>query len=558
MDQLQILLGKHFEKVIIGAAIAVFAAALVMFVVMRESKDEVLRNDVAGDVEKIKTVTGAPSIEKAVSPDELATLGIGQPGIGAADFQRQLSELPPAAVGAKDKDWVPGQATGTIVEPGEKVVVGPPEKIFPAEDIQMAIGRGTTNEVVPSAIEKIDVRNGAVYDIAWAGVVGKFDLTAAIEEFAKGNAKPQDVIITKVEIQRRERKADGTWTEWKPVDPSIPAAVAAKWPKPPANPKDLRAVGAWYNALKAQQAEVRRASMYKLLATDSEGQTVEAVGGTAKDAVSPKWPAAEPAEGEAAVPAAASAPAKASALAKAPGGGPSFLDDVTTAAKPGDLPGMAEPAKAENILTTLWANDVEVVPGHTYQYQMRVTVFNPVYADQRVTDEKVRMTLELTSAWSKPGREVTIPGLVHVYFVGMFGEKVNLEIHRWIAGQWVIVPSAPSLIGTSVSYIRKGYKLAIPGGKEEVVHDIKMDPDIFLVDVIRNFPFQPVGGNKAIRTNVLVFADALAQLGQRIEFEDRTAATNARLQRSGEKKPSPPTPKTTTTKPPAPKPRPTR
>jgi hypothetical protein len=124
-----------------------------------------------------------------------------------------------------------------------------------------------------------------------------------------------------------------------------------------------------------------------------------------------------------------------------------------------------------------------------------------------------------------------VPPVVQFYFVGTFGDRANLELHRWIHGQWLIVPSAPSLLGAPVEFIRSRAKLLVPGTGEEVAEDVNLSPGVLLLDVIKDFPYQPSGGNRPIRTNVLVYADQRGAVLQRIEWQDRTQATDDRLKR---------------------------
>jgi hypothetical protein len=228
----------------------------------------------------------------------------------------------------------------------------------------------------------------------------------------------------------------------------------------------------------------------------------------------------------------------------------------------------AVPAGPKHVIATLWAYDTSVEPGKTYQYQMRASIVSPIYSDPRVLDDKARWTLEFTGAWSEASREVTIPNLVDFFFVGMAsGDKVNLELHRWILSQWVIQPSVQSSIGAPVVFSKR-QKLTIPGAKAGAASkdsmtaeaiNVDMNPQALLVDVLRQFPYVPEGATKVIRTNVLIYADARGQLDRRTEWDDKNESRNKKAEREGGGvAPPPPTgPKPPTPPPPPRKDRPT-
>jgi hypothetical protein len=392
------------------------------------------------------------------------------------------------------------------------------------------------------------------------------DLTNQLAEYNKANAPldPSGILISKMELQRRELKPDGTWSEWKPVMPALASAAAAKWPKPPANPRDKAAAIAWYTACKTLQAEIRRMPFYTLLVgKDKAGQTADMVAGAVAGVEQPEMKRPEEAPPAAAAPVAqATAPAAAPEAAPlAPAG---TVSPWATAAPKVTQPaaGAHAPAAAalKHVTATLWAYDATVEPRKTYQYQMRVSVVSPIYSLQEVKDGKTRWALEFSGPWSAPSREVTIPGLVDFFFVGVAGsDKANLEVHRWILSQWVIQPSVQCNFGGPVAYVKR-QKLVVPGarpGAKEVTTaeaiNVDLNAEVLLVDVMRAFLYVPEGATRAIRTNILIYADARGQLNRRIEWDDKNASRAARAEREGGPGPVAPPPKTTTPPPPPPR-----
>jgi len=560
-DMTQALWGKHFEKIVLAAALVIFVVSLAVFAAMRSSQERI-RTDVENLVKEIQEKRKAPALPDALTPEEYAAL-IAPPPFGGADFEKQLGALPDtylAKVAADTKDkWVealPGKQEGPRPEKPRM------PDVEAVADLQVFKGRGTTAEAVPGAVFLLEGKP-ALSDIVWAGVIGHFDLTAQQEAFlnAKNPLPPDGILLSRVEVQRRELKPDGSWSDWKDVRPSRAAALDAKWPKLPANPRDKAAARTWYTACKTLQAEVRRMPLHSLLVKDPEGQTAEQVVGAVTGVEQPhpprpkeEAPAAAPAEAPAAAPAAPAPAASASPWATT---GVQPTPTTTAGATP-------EPAAPKHVLATLWAYDATVEPGKTYQYQMRAATVSPVYSHPDVEDDKTRWTLEFYGPWSKPSREVTIPGLADFFFIGTSGDRANVSLHRWILGQWVIQPSVSVSIGAPIAYTRS-MKLAIPGAKEGTKESatagavsVEMNPGAFVVDVIRAFPYLPEGGKQTIRTNVLVFADAKGLLARRLEWDDKNENRSATEIRKGGPVVKPPTPPTPPPTPPPPKPKPER
>ena len=565
-DLMQSFMGKHVEKVVLAAAVAIFLGALGWFVIFTQSQEK-LRQEVKSRVDQAKERVNKAGFKEAVTPEELIALGIGQPVLTVPGLESMLKGL-----GAP---WDALTRLGENQPKKQEIIVGPVQpktlpKVVPIEDLEVAVGRGTTSEPVPNPLAKLVASKGTLYDVAWAGVVGRMDLTAQLEECTAGRADYQPILISKVELQRRELKPDGTWSEWQAVSPSAPKAFLDKLPKFPANPQDKRAVGEWGSGIFTRQADVRRMPFYLLVASDPEGQTVRALAGPIPGVEQPpppqpaakeETPAAKVAEGAPEAPAAPAVETPPPPKATGANLPPWFQQQPTKETeKPAEGPKAVTPAiAAKHVMATLWVVDAGVEPGKTYQYQMRPSMVNPIYGTRDAVDDKARWTLELTGEWSRPSKEVTIPPVNQFFFVGSFGGKPNLELHRWIFSQWVTVPSAQASIGAPVLYVKPRWKIRVPGGGTETKEvDVDLSPGILLVDIIRNFRYRPEGNPSAIATNILVYAESQGRLSQRIEWLDRQAANMARKGREavvptrpGEEVPSPPPVRTP---PPPPKP----
>ncbi len=544
-DLTQSFMGKHVEKIVLAAAVAIFVGALAWFVVMREPQDDLL-NDVMAKVDRLEEkVKQEVTLETALSGEERVALSIGRKPTGVDDLEEAVTgEAPPYDVLAK---WVPPLRKGKVVEPPKKHFY-PPAGVLAVEQVRPAVGYGVTDGDVPRALASLTHDATTYRDIVWAGVVGKFDLTEQLEKYAQPYLeadrdpyilKQSPIIISRVEIRRRRVKPDGTTGEWETVTPAVPAEASARLPAPPGDNTDQVAGGQWFKGLLKAQAIIRRAPFYNVLSLGgSQSRTVDMVAGEVKEVRQPdatrflqKQPAAGgEAGGEAKASAGESGPV--TAAAKTEGGFvPPWLREQPTEKGPAETgPEEPAPAEREHVYATLWATDLGVEPGKTYQYQMRVAVANPVWSFPMVQPQEHRWTLEFVGPWSEPTEPVTIPELMDFYFVGTFGQRVNLELHRWIHGQWIIVPSVPSHIGAPVVYTKDSARIQLPNGKT-VVKDVSLSPGVLVVDVIRDFPYQPKGGNRPIRTRVLVYADGQGTLNRRVEWAERIRSSKDRRER---------------------------
>lgn len=567
-DLTQTLLGKHYEKLVLLAAVLVLVGAGVYFIGMRPNQNTI-REEVDRSVKDTKAKAGVAGLDEVLSKDDRVLLGIDEPALTVNEFEVLKDGLPLGGL-ALTKMVMPA--------PGERKVgptttvterVAPPSKVQPVESIEVAVGRGSTTDTVPNPLARLDVKT-PISDMAWVGCVGRVDLTAQLEEFLAGWEKGgrQPIMFTRVDLQRRELRVDGTWSEWKIVPPAGPAAVLAKMPKAPANSKDVPAVQKWYFALKDQQAAIRRLPFFKMVAEDPNGKMVEDLAGPVAAVEQPDLrPPAPPKPAEEGAPEEAPAePAPPPPPTAAAGG-----IWVQPSAKSGAEAAAGLDEAKPHVYATVWANDASVEPGHTYQYQMRVAIVNPVYSNEKVENEAARWALELAGPWSDPTAEVTVPNLVEFYFASTSRDKANLELHRWIFSQWVVAPSVQRSVGTPIDFLRRHAKLKVPGSaKEEVVQDVEMSPGSIIVDILRNFPYQPEGNNKPVPTNFLIYADAQGRLFMRNQWDDSKEATNKRIQRQDEAAkvrsaktpakgaaapvPPPPAPKPTPTPKPKPKP----
>ncbi len=547
-DITQSFMGKHGEKVAVGVTALIFIGVVAWFVVMREPHGEVLQ-EAKRLVQRLEAKTQQEvELKQVLEPDQRVALGIGRKGTTVADLQEAVTGLPSGYdIGLAMVGPLPKKEDGTDDEgPDEHYA---PEEILPVEDVQLAVGYGVTDAVdVANPQATLQTAEATYNDIAWVGVVGKLDLTRQVEiiqnpYLAEGRTAPlskqSPITVTRVEIQRRQVTPDGTTTEWENVTPAVPPDAAAERPVPPADNKDRQMVGRWYQGLVQAQAQVRRLPFYNVL-TLGGGQTVQMLAGEGAGVRQPDLSrftagaatetAAQP---EAATPETGVAAAPAEPKKPAAEGGSIFDQLITPDETPSERPtDTTEAAEREHVFATLWANDAGVDPGNTYQYRMRAAILNPAWSRTGVQPEDARWTLELFGPWSEPTAPATVPELSEFYFVGTFGDRVNLELHKWIHGQWIIVPSAPTYVGAPVVCVKSRARITVPGQGEAVEKDVEIAPGAFLVDLVRQFPYQPRGGTRAINTNVLLYSDEQGNLLRRIDWEDQERSRDDRQERT--------------------------
>ncbi|MFO8013006.1 MAG: hypothetical protein R6X20_06830 [Phycisphaerae bacterium] len=545
-DLTQTFMGKHGEKVAVGVAGLIFVGAAAWFVVMREPHGELL-DETKTLVSRLDAkVRQEVELEEVLQPEERTQLGIGRKGTTVADLKEAVTGLPP--------DY---QVALTMVSPlykpkkeikGPEQHFAPKDKILPVEEVQVAVGYGVTDALdVPNPLASLQTAEATYHDIVWAGVVGKLDLTKQVQiiqgpYLEEGRTAPlsrqSPITITRVEIQRRQIKPDGTMTDWENVTPAVPPAATAELPTAPADNKDRAMVGKWYQGLVQNQAQMRRLPFYNILSLGA-GQTPQSLAGEVTGVRQPDLSrfATEPApaptgEQAAAATGGGATPAPAETKQPATGGGSVFERILTPKERPSEQPTeTAEGPEREHVFATLWASDANVDPGNTYQYRMRAAILNPVWSLPSVQPAEARWTLEFLGPWSDPADPVSIPELSEFYFVGTFGERINLELHKWLHGQWIIVPSAPTYIGAPVVYVKSRARITVPGSGETVEKDVEIAPGVFLVDIVRQFPYQPKGGTRPINTNVLMYADEQGNLLRRIDWEDQERSRNDRKER---------------------------
>lgn len=91
-----------------------------------------------------------------------------------------------------------------------------------------------------------------------------------------------------------------------------------------------------------------------------------------------------------------------------------------------------------------WAHDDTIEPGNSYQYRIRVGVFNPIANQNWFTEDQIHLKDEviLWSAFSEVTEVVSVPKMVHFFPLNISeqdedGQKgVNIQVSKFYHGKW--------------------------------------------------------------------------------------------------------------------------
>lgn len=156
----------------------------------------------------------------------------------------------------------------------------------------------------------------------------------------------------------------------------------------------------------------------------------------------------------------------------------------------------------------VWAHDDTATPGKTYQYRIRIGVFNPIAGKDWFQDDQAdyKDQLVLWSDYSEPTDAVFIPKRIYVFPMGVLADKgapddiegVQVEVAKYYLGRWRdfdfdVVPG--QVIGYEVEDVQEEDKMQNEMGDYQPMFSetgtgqdpemIDFTSDITLVDVTR-------------------------------------------------------------------------
>lgn len=99
------------------------------------------------------------------------------------------------------------------------------------------------------------------------------------------------------------------------------------------------------------------------------------------------------------------------------------------------------PAVVQSPRQVVWAHDAlrnSVVSGRTYQYRMRLRLYNRYCAfPSPLANPADAEKVVLTTDWSDPTEPVTIKLDTEFFLASVSGERVRADVFKWVEGSWV-------------------------------------------------------------------------------------------------------------------------
>jgi hypothetical protein len=233
------LVERHLEKVILGVAGAVLVASIVLFLVSTPNTVKIRDEDATPETIHKYLVESAQTLYRKLTnvsaePTKVETF--------AQEFEAARSPLAFAGVPDTIRSPVPmlprvPDAVEDIPTVGEILLA---EVLAPQKPI-VTLGRSTLDLAPPVVLS--DKRREAEAtgqpafgtDVNWVTVAAKFDQQEHIAICQKAGYKPsrRNPYVLGADLQRREKRADGSYSEWKGVATYMPEVM------PPAPEIDL-------------------------------------------------------------------------------------------------------------------------------------------------------------------------------------------------------------------------------------------------------------------------------------------------------------------------------
>lgn len=179
----------------------------------------------------------------------------------------------------------------------------------------------------------------------------------------------------------------------------------------------------------------------------------------------------------------------------------------------------------------LWAHDAGIgslLSGRTYQYRVRVRVFNQYAGKPTLLIEPEQASVvEQVSPWSDPSDPFTIEPDTVIFVKSDKASKleVKVEVFKWFTGEWF----ARQFNVTVGDMIGEPKKITTPRGKELV--DFSTGATVVDIDFLRTAMIPARRGNKLenVQTTAFVYVDASGNLHENLLDLDKSSETYKRL-----------------------------
>ena len=492
------MLETHLDKIVLGVIGLVSLYLLWTFVV---------GNPYGAEVGGRKMGPGDIDLQNRQQAQQLAEM-LNQPAAPvlydqriSAEFETLMqSALPGLAVGLA----VPYPGVGTQMIADDRIY--PIPEIVPLSKVQIALIRGAvhkpTDEIGPDTpYSSVSTELG---DLDLVTVSGQIDTQALYRNFQQSFMGPRlnvawreqsfaKPIFARIELQRRQRLSDGTWSsEWETVPQSQIASFQKLYEQTPMTMEEMQFgdVMMWtrqyedsrvqldilqpvaydfaslqipwlppkyydeaQTILKKQEEAARRAAREERMRARETGGGVETMPGgmpggrqPGRDTrPQPTRPQPQPRTPSRTGPDMmmpgmmdpATTPARTAAAARRE----RTLDDIQ---KDMEKEFINEKTKLETLRDPLlvWAHDDTAQPGQTYQYRMRFGVFNPIAGSNwfREDQTQYKNQIVLWSPYSLIEKEISVPKMMHVFPTEVLSKEVvggvKVDVAKYHLGQW--------------------------------------------------------------------------------------------------------------------------
>jgi hypothetical protein len=187
------------------------------------------------------------------------------------------------------------------------------------------------------------------------------------------------------------------------------------------------------------------------------------------------------------------------------------------------------PVVVQSPQQVVWAHDAlrnSVVSGKTYQYRMRLRLYNRYCAfPSPLADPADAEKVVLATDWSEPTEPVTIKLDTEFFLASVSGERVRTDVFKWVEGNWLrqtfdVEPGEP------IGGIRR---VTLPG-EDAVKELVDFDTGAIVLEMDLQRMFRPVrtgsdgwsvGAPKS--TVAVVYVDAAGDVRERLLELDRNS-----------------------------------
>lgn len=207
---------------------------------------------------------------------------------------------------------------------------------------------------------------------------------------------------------------------------------------------------------------------------------------------------------------------------------------------------MATPGRAETVqlishpekgMPAVWFHDDTVEPGKTYQYRMRLKLWNRYVGRLRaLQDPEQAKRAVILGDWSSPSDPITVTPTTHFYVKGG-RETASLDVWKWRAGRW-IRQAFDVGVGDVIGEVRKTKtgELDAQGDEERVDVDFTTGAIVLDVRADDNVPLRQSGKDGAFRYSekksftVIYLDPADGQVKEKTQILDRNDRMRKRLE----------------------------